>query len=196
MGYDSHYAIDFATLEGAAAGAREPSERLIDFIYYKVTLILGDWPERDEATSDAYLKIIDEISSHRFNPSREGKPSAWVGKIAVRKAIDYKRSATRYRDRFPLYEMVPESTDPAWVDPADRLDERQMMTLVRAYREALNENDRAIIVLRYDDELSQEELAEVLEIQIGTVKSRLSRAEDKLRTALKRAMLPPTEQHR
>jgi len=196
MGHDSFYGIDFATLEGAAAGVREPSERLIDFIYYKVTLILGESPDRDEATSDVFLRIIDEVSCHRFNPAREGTPSAWAAKVAVRKAIDYKRSATRHQTRFVVYEVVPEPTDPSWEDPSVYLGDRQMVTLALAFRDALDENDRAIIVLRYEHELSQEELAEALEIPIGTVKSRLSRAEGKLRAAMMRAMRKTTGRRR
>lgn len=181
----SPYRIDATTLRDASEGVIEPSERLIDFIYHRIELVLGrESPDKGEAASDAFMQIIEAVRRGRFDPERHGKPTAWVAKIAVRMAIDYLRSATRYRARHESYDMGPEPTDLTWIDPDVRIERYQEAALVRAYLDDLDEKDRAIIVLRYYDDLSQELIAEIFDIPVGTVKSRLNRAESRLRNAI------------
>jgi RNA polymerase sigma-70 factor (ECF subfamily) len=191
MEQDSRHCISFATLHGAAAGLKEPSDALVDFIFEKVRVVLGrNSPDSDEATSDVYLKIINAIHSGKFNANKEGKPSSWVTKIAVRVAIDYRRSATRYCAKFDAYDDGAELTDPQWVDPSLQLEQYQRAALARSFLEDLDEDHRAVILLRYYEELSLEEVADTLDIPVGTVKSRLSRAESRLRAAIAKTQRP------
>ena len=73
-------------------------------------------------------------------------------------------------------------------DPSDAVDEpmlrQERVDLVRAAIEILSEDHRAILVLREMQERSYEDIAEILDISIGTVRSRLSRARKQLKATL------------
>ena len=62
--------------------------------------------------------------------------------------------------------------------------QRERVAMVREALAALTEDHRSILVLREMDENSYEDIAEILEISIGTVRSRLSRARNQLKTVL------------
>ncbi len=61
---------------------------------------------------------------------------------------------------------------------------RERVTMVRAALQTLTDEHRAILVLREMEEHSYEDIAEILEISIGTVRSRLSRASAQLKISL------------
>jgi RNA polymerase sigma factor (sigma-70 family) len=88
---------------------------------------------------------------------------AWVQRIAVRESL---RVATRARD-VPVGDVS--ESEPSAVDLDDGMDVRE--TLSR-----LSPRHRAVLVLRYLEDLSEEQTAEVLGVEPGTVKSRAHRA--------------------
>jgi RNA polymerase sigma-70 factor (ECF subfamily) len=107
----------------------------------------------------------------------------WIYRIAVTTSLDYRRKSRRELSRTasltddlpsdkPLAEELYQSREsPASIGPA---------------LQKLPEKLRAAIVLREIEELSYEEIAEVLHTSLGTVKSRISRAREELRHLLKK----------
>lgn len=117
-------------------------------------------------------------SLHRFDADRPFRP--WLLRIVANAAKNELRSSARHlrlaeRARAVVIDLAP----PA--DPAIRAEERQ--ALVEALS-SLSVDDRGIIALRWFDDMSESEIADVLGIRRGTVKSRLSRAMARLRGAL------------
>ncbi len=78
---------------------------------------------------------------------------------------------------------IPE-TDAAFDNPAHRLESRELRSYLHQAIDRLDENYRLLISLRYQSELSYEEIATMLNLPLGTVKTGLFRAKEQLRRAL------------
>lgn len=129
----------------------------------------------DDVVQETFLRVWQNLGS--FDASRPFGP--WVCRIAANLAINHVRSPESRED--PL----PETDDPTQApDPLENvLDVEAAAQLERALF-SLNPEQRAVFVLRNVEELSYREIAEALDIEIGTVMSRLSRARERLRGAL------------
>ncbi|MDI1451524.1 RNA polymerase sigma factor [Polyangium sp. 6x1] len=171
--------ITVELLEAAARGDREASETLGDFIYGWVHSVLHAGPDVDDAAQEAFEAVLRAIRTHRYDASVKDK-HAWVVKIAVRKAIDVRRKQQRERKVFEG-PVADEATDPVSTDPISRIEQRQRAERVNDIVKDLNETDRALLLLRYEEALSYEDIAQALSIPLGTVKSRLSRLIEKLK---------------
>ncbi len=143
----------------------ESADRLVRTAY----LLCGDRGHAEDLVQTALLR-----TARRWGRARQ-HPEAYARKVVVNLARD------RWRDlgRRPREARIDE-TDVA-VPVVDGLAERDQ--LVRAAR-ALPEGQRAVLVLRYFDDLSVEETARVLGCSTGTVKSQTARALTRLRAAL------------
>lgn len=137
----------------------------------------------------ALAKVLQSISDGRFDPTAPGNPSAWVSIVALHVALDHWRRNDQHAQMHKAADDVPDEGGIGSVDPESSLERRRGAEFVKALLKELDEKARAIIVLRYWDDLTQEEIASALEIPVGTVKSRLSRAEQSLRDAARRAKL-------
>ena len=105
----------------------------------------------------------------------------WICRIAANLAVNHVRSPQSREEALP--EAHAETPVPGGSPLAGVLDEEARRELARAL-ESLSSDQRAVFVLRVFEELSYKEIAEALEISIGTVMSRLSRGRERLREAL------------
>jgi RNA polymerase sigma-70 factor (ECF subfamily) len=109
---------------------------------------------------------------------------SWLRRVVTNLSIN---ALKRTRRPAPL----PECDPPARVAAADTsADQREQMERVRAALERLEEPKRVIIMLRVSEQLSYQEIAEVLSIPVGTVMSRLNRARAALAEELERRPEP------
>lgn len=101
--------------------------------------------------------------------------STWLFRIVVNCSIDHRRKRSFVRPsndaQQTLEEMVDESPS-----PGDRVETRELGDQVQEAISLLSPKLRAILALRYLEEMSYEELAATLGLSLGTVKSRLARA--------------------
>lgn len=136
----------------------------------------------EEIVDDTFLAVWEGAANFRG----QSRPSTWLFGIAYRralKALDYRNA------RLPLapaaqsaeYERIAATDDSADSETAD---------WVEASLATLSDEHRAVLELTYYVGLSCEEVAEVLSCPLGTVKSRLFHARDRLRTALVAADSP------
>ncbi|HXD82616.1 MAG TPA: RNA polymerase sigma factor [Candidatus Acidoferrum sp.] len=158
-------------------GLREDFDRLYRNAYPRVfrTLlaILGDPDEAEDCAQDAFVKAFQAWKRWRPNAPAE----AWIHRIAVNRAISYRRSA-RLRSVGEILRRVGRpagSTDPAQV--ATRPD---ILTALRAIPPKL----AAAIVLRYYHGYNNREIAAALGVSERTIGSRLNRAAARLRPLL------------
>jgi RNA polymerase sigma factor (sigma-70 family) len=142
-------------------------------------LITGSAADAEEATQDGFLKAHAALG--RF---REGSPfRPWLLTIVANEARNRVKAAGR-RERLAL--RVAEERRPGDAVPSPEaalLDSERREELLAALAD-LSEADREAIACRYFLELSEEETAAALGCARGTVKSRLSRALDRLRTRI------------
>jgi len=174
--------ITVELLEAAARGEKVAAGTLVDFIHGRVHSVLHAGPDVDDATQEAFMAILLAVRKNRYDAAVDDK-GAWVVKIAVRKAIDARRRRDRERQVFEG-QNADDATDPASTDPISRIEQKQRAERVSGAVKDLNETDRALLLLRYHEDFSYEDIAQTLSIPLGTVKSRLSRLIEKLKLRL------------
>ncbi|MBP7845069.1 MAG: sigma-70 family RNA polymerase sigma factor [Proteobacteria bacterium] len=128
----------------------------------------------DDLTQECFIKAWKNIDSFRGDSSF----ATWIRRIAVHVAYDYyRRRAVR-----PQTEELDETTQTEVArGPLEDLLNKQ---LVQNLFETLDADHRSVLVLHVLEELSLEEVASILEIKIGTVKSRLFYAREAARKFL------------
>ncbi len=146
-------------------------ERIFNLIYWKV----GDYEEAKDLTQDVFLKAYKALDKFRG----EATHYTWLYRIALNHTNRYlkKRSLLRF--------LSLEKVDPGRVyhDPDEEREiewEKRKLELIKEKIPRLPEKYKDAIVLYYFDGRTYEEIAEILGISIGTVKSRLSRGRELL----------------
>jgi RNA polymerase sigma-70 factor, ECF subfamily len=163
-------------IEEAAAGVRGAAGILADFIYGWVQAVLKGSPDVDDATQEAFLAVLDAVRRRQFKID-SGKPSSWVAKVSVNRAIDFHRRQQWHLKKFDHGAVLEDVQNPNNFDIDFTID-------VKSAANTLDKEERALLLLRYYENLSIEEVAEVLSIPVGTVKSRTFRAQTKLTNML------------
>jgi RNA polymerase sigma-70 factor (ECF subfamily) len=177
--------MDRSLVEQAQRGDREAFQvvafTLSDRLFGIAHRILRDFDAAGDALQMALVRIWRDLPSLR-DPERI---EAWATRTLVRACHDQLR---RERRAVPgLRVMAPESVG----DPAGAINDREEMG--RAFRR-LNAEQRAVIVLQYYQDLSLPEIAEVLGVPIGTVRSRAHYAKRILRAAIEADSRPIIEE--
>jgi RNA polymerase sigma-70 factor (sigma-E family) len=135
-------------------------------------LVCGDWHRADDVVQDALYKLY--LSWAKVD--RSGSPLAYARQVVVNAALDNGRRPWRREVPTDQPPDQPQRSDPAGTH-ADR-DE------VRTALAQLGPRQRACVVLRYYEDLSIEQTAEILACSPGTVKSQTARGLDSLRHAM------------
>jgi RNA polymerase sigma-70 factor (ECF subfamily) len=158
-------------------------ERYQDRVYNLAFRLLGNADDALDAAQDAFVSAYTALS--RFDPARPFAP--WLFRIVTnacygilrKRRPDLSFEALEEQEAAPAAAVTAPETDPQQrVLRAIRDEEIQQAVL------ALAEPFRTVVLLRYMDEMSYEAIAATLEVPIGTVKTYLYRARQRLRTAL------------
>jgi RNA polymerase sigma-70 factor (ECF subfamily) len=142
--------------------------------------ILKDRCEAEDAVQSTYLKAFASV--HLF----EGRAalSTWLTRIAINEALGRARSLARRRAALAAegVMMLDDYRPPA--RPDETVAREQLRRMIEGAVSALPDTFRTVFVLRDVEGLSTDETAEILEIPVATVKTRLLRARRKLKQAL------------
>jgi RNA polymerase sigma-70 factor, ECF subfamily len=144
-------------------------------------LLAGSAADAEEAAQDGFVKAYRAL--WRFRAGAPFKP--WLLRIVANEARNRRRSAGR-RTALALRAAQVPSGEAAPSPEAALLDSERRGQLLAAL-DRLSESDREVIACRYFLDLSETETAAALGVRRGTVKSRLSRALDRLRAELEAA---------
>jgi RNA polymerase sigma-70 factor, ECF subfamily len=151
---------------------REHQSMVFSIAYH----FLHDRPAAEELAQDVFLQLYKSLGSLE-TPEHVAH---WLRRVTTNRCIDSCRRR-RLMPRIGLDE-VPEPSTPA--RPADPMLSGRLQRLVAS----LPENWRALVILRYQEDLENEEIAGMLDMPVGTVKSQLSRALDFLREKASRVL--------
>jgi RNA polymerase sigma-70 factor, ECF subfamily len=155
---------------GGEGPFRALHDRHKDLVHRICLRITGDAGEALDAAQDAFLLAFRGIRGFRFRSRFE----RWLGRIAAHASFERMR---RLRPVGKLEEQDGRETEcPRHVDPLTRLERRERRARIRRALDRLSPHQRQILVLRYFEQLSYEELASRLGIARGSVCSRLHRA--------------------
>ncbi|OYW12389.1 MAG: hypothetical protein B7X34_01945 [Acidobacteriia bacterium 12-62-4] len=156
-------------------------------VYNLIYRLLNDPADACDAVQEVFLKVFRNVESFRGQSSLK----TWVYRIALNEAYNHRRWFSRHRKQEVGLETDEEGSR-SWIesisDPARdpyelTLNEERHQLIEDALRE-INPDFRAAVVLRDLEELSYEEIAEVMQVSLGTVKSRILRGRESLRRVL------------
>ena len=142
-------------------------------------LIVGDAQDAQDVAQETFIRAHRKL--HRFDTVRPVRP--WLLQIAKNLARNHQRAAGRYLAALQrAFLLKPaHASDSAEAHVEQRSDVQALWDALRT----LPEPDQEVIYLRYLLGISTQETAEILDIQPGTVKSRLSRALARLRGVIR-----------
>ena len=153
-----------------------------DRIYNLCRYMLGNAHDAEDAAQDVFLKAYQNLN--RFKP--EASLLTWLYRIAINTCIDYRRkpffeSVFKNSKEGDVFVVDQPSDSPS---PEKLYESKEIGNAIQFALGRLSEKLRTVIVLKEIEGLSYEEISEVLDVSIGTVKSRISRAREKLKELL------------
>ena len=182
---------DVALVAGLQYGAESAYEELINLyqhqVYNLVYRLLPDPGDACDVVQEVFLKVFRNIGNFRAQSSLK----TWVYRIALNEAQNKRRWFGRHRrhevdlDREDdharsLQDSLPDSSS----SPFDLVLGAETQDRIEDALQTLSPNFRDAVVLRDIEELSYDEIAEILNINMGTVKSRILRGREALRKQL------------
>ena len=165
----------------ARGGDREAFGELVeqyrDNVYRLAYRMCGNAYDADEAAQEAFVAAWRALPNFRG----DAKFSTWLYRLTTNAAIDVMRREKRHQT-VGDGEMVDLADDAD--SPQETVERTEQQETVQKALATLSEEYREVLLLRYMEELDYAEIAEVLQLPSGTVKSRINRAKAALKTAL------------
>jgi RNA polymerase sigma-70 factor, ECF subfamily len=179
---------DAQLIDEALAGHSVAFGRLVtkyqDRLYNSLVHVVGSAEEARDVVQDAFVQAFIKLESFH----RSSAFYTWLYRIAFNVAI------SRHRRRKPMVSVEQarelSGQEPVARDgnPSERLERQERAVQVQAALAALSEEHRAVLVLREIDGCCYDTIAGILELPVGTVRSRLHRARMELRELLKEVL--------
>ena len=178
-------------------GSHTALDHIIDHytskLYYFVLSILRNRADAEEVVQDTFIKVVKNIEKYDLSQ----RFSAWVFTIASNTAKDYLRKRKRHSVCISFDQNVNEESDEKSIDipdkrkiPVNEAYKNEVEKILQQEISNLPDNYKEIILLRHIDDLSYDEIAEILDCKVGTVKSRLARAREMLKENVFRRGIP------
>ena len=156
-------------------------ERYQRELFHFLVRFLGDRAAAEDIFQETFLQVHQ--SADQFDPQRRFRP--WLFTIAANKARDLMRSQAR-RPTNPLQATINANDDDSgqFIDlmqsadpmPGEAMEREELQKVVQATVEAMPEHLREILLLSYFHQFPYKEISDILQIPLGTVKSRLHAA--------------------
>lgn len=162
-------------LAGDASAFEELYHRYQPYVYNVVYGIVQNPDDARDVTQDVFLHVYDSLSRFRGGSSL----STWLYRVAVNAAITHVRKQKRH-PHIPL-DALREFRAETDTEPEQQIARIEAQQAVQEVLAQLPEQQRAVLVLRYFQELSLEEIAEVMNCSVAAVKVRLHRARNSFR---------------
>ena len=196
-----NYPGDELLVQRCKKGQLEAYEKLIKKYETKVYSLCyrysGNYDDANDLAQEAFIKVFNSIDKFKGKSAF----STWLYRVTANVCLDEMRK----QKKTPISIDKPQETEEGEVyfnlpdqkyNPEIIAEKNDLKQLVHKGISKLPKEQRIIIILREMEELSYEEISEVLEISIGTVKSRLNRARKNLKEILSHnAELFPTSTH-
>jgi RNA polymerase sigma-70 factor, ECF subfamily len=173
-------------LKGDQNAYGEIVELFKDKVFQICYRMLGNHHEAEDIAQEAFIRAF--INIHSFKQER--KFSTWLYRIATNLCIDrlrkkkpdyYLDAEVSGTDGLTLYSQIP-STDRL---PDTEVENMDLQDAIQKAISALPEKYRSVIVLKYVEELSLNEISEIMDLPLGTVKTRIHRGREALRKQLR-----------
>src|SRR6056297_911621 len=171
--------------DGDEQAYAELMDRYRDAIYYMLLKMVNNKNDAEDLTIEAFGKAFKNIA--QYTPKYAF--STWLFKIATNNCIDFirkqKANLISIDQAEEEEEMAPPPLQSTGLDPEEDMIKSQKVDLMRNVVDKLKPRYRNLIKLRYFKEYSYEEIAQELDLPLGTVKAQLFRARELLYNILK-----------
>jgi RNA polymerase sigma-70 factor (ECF subfamily) len=155
-------------------------------VYNLILSMLGDTSDAADGSQEVFLKAFRGIRKFRQGSSLK----TWLYRIAIREALNHRRWFRRHLQKNVSIDAEPQEGHAAieiedlGVTPFDQLASREIQQAVQQALQQVPAVFRTAVILRDLEDLSYEEVSEVLECSVGTVKSRILRGRRALKDVL------------
>ena len=184
---------DTALLKAFQVGEKDAFDKLVlkhkNRVFGLCYRILGDYEEANDCAQETFVKVYRSLERFRFDSTF----STWLYRIAVNtcknklKSTQYRRSKKMVRLDNPGNQEEgghPVQVRDKSLSPAGELERKEIHVLIQKAIDSLPEEQKTVVVLRDIEGMSYEEIARIGGYNLGTVKSKLARAREKLREKL------------
>lgn len=185
---------DRELIERCLAGREEAFDELVvrfqNMVFNLAWRFMGETQEAEDLTQEVFLKVFRSLRGFRGASSLK----TWIYRITTNLALNrLKFNKRRRQNRQVSLDQAPAEDMPALSEmladqrpgPEQRLHARQIESRLQEALDALSDDQKAIVILRDIEGLSYEEIADALDVNIGTVKSRLARGRAGIQAIMK-----------
>lgn len=141
------------------------------FVYNVALRVVNNREDAKEVVQEVFLTMYRKLNGFRFESSLK----TWVYRITVNCALNYAQKTARTRGKETEYQDVVMAGE-----VRTGMDNEQTGKVVEGLLEVVSPEQRACVALRSMEGLSYQQIAEVLKININTVRSRLKRARERM----------------
>ncbi len=152
-------------------------------IYYLCYRFTGRSEDAEDLTQEVFIKVFRTLKS--YDPV-QAKLTTWINRIARNHLVDHYRRTRSDRATSALDEQIPMADSSTGGHPASQVESRERRERLQAGLDKLSPDLREAVILRDLQDLDYAEIAQVLEVPEGTVKSRINRGRMELARVLKR----------
>lgn len=174
--------VPYDLIQLVKAGDKQSFGRLIDgcsnYVYGISLKILGDADDAHDASQECFIKIWQKINTYQSH----FKFTTWLYKIVVNTCLDKLRN--RKRDSAIFQNVDDHRSLTTSIEPKMEFEEKEFIVYIRMISEQLSARQHSVFVLHDLEELDQEEIAKILNISKGSVKSNLYHARKAIRQTL------------
>jgi RNA polymerase sigma-70 factor (ECF subfamily) len=181
---------DAELVKGCLAGHHGAWEDIVrqyhQRIYNLAYRFTGRFDEAEDLTQEIFMKVYRTLSSYR---PESGALVTWMVRVGRNHVIDHYRKFKTERTHTDSLEVEYEKAEenPArYASPAQALEQRELSERVHQALLKISADLREAVILRDLEEFSYEEIADILKLPLGTVKSRINRGRAELARLLKK----------
>ena len=181
---------DAELVKGCLAGDRGSWETIVrknnQRIYNLAYRFTGRFDEAEDLTQEIFLKVYRTLNSYR---PESGALVTWMVRVGRNHIIDHYRKFKTERTHTDSLEVEYEKAEEnptRYASPAQALEQRELSERVHQALLRISEDLREAVILRDLEEFTYEEIAGMLKLPLGTVKSRINRGRAELARLLKK----------
>ena len=186
---------DAILLQDLQRGAPQAFERLLDQyqqpVYRFVYRLLEDPADAPDVTQEVFVKVFRKVGEFRGDAGLK----TWIYRIAINEASNRRRWFARHRKNEVSVDSAAEGalSDAEWfIDrrgtPFDLLSRAEVRIAIHKTLGEIDQRLRVAVILRDIEGLSYNEIADTLQVSLGTVKSRILRGREAMKSKLRREL--------
>jgi len=154
-------------------------------IYNLCYRFTGRAEEAEDVTQEVFIKVFQTLKTFQ---AAQGSFATWLNRVARNHLVDHYRRARKDRVTSSLEDELPaaEQKPSQHMEPTSQVESRERREVLQLALDKLSPDLREAVILRDLQDLDYEEIAQVLRVPQGTVKSRINRGRLELGRVLKR----------